>query len=60
MEADVSQGLEDYWNEIKVLHPTKLLDSSLEEVEDYGSRSCDGKFIMYINIYQYLIIYIYQ
>jgi hypothetical protein len=57
MEADVSHDLEDYWNEFKVLHHTKLLDGSLEEGEDYGSRSCDGKFIIY-NIYKFLAIYI--
>jgi len=58
METDVNQDLEDYWNEYKVLQHTKLLDGSLEEGEDYGSRSCDGKFIIYINIYKFLIIYI--
>jgi hypothetical protein len=52
METDVNQDLEDYWNEFK------LLDGSLEEGEDYGSRSCDGKFIIYRNIYKFLIIYI--
>jgi len=58
METDVNQDLEDYWNEYKVIPETKLLDDSLEEVEDYGSRSCDGKFIIYIKIYKFLIIYI--
>jgi len=41
METDVNQDMEDYWNEYKILQHTKLLDSSLEEGEDYGSRSCD-------------------
>ncbi|PSN34389.1 hypothetical protein C0J52_15171 [Blattella germanica] len=41
METDVSQDFEDYWNEYKILHETKLLDDYLDEVEDYGSRSCD-------------------
>jgi len=41
METDVNQDLEDYWNEYKVLQHTKLLEGSLEEGEDYGSRSCD-------------------
>jgi hypothetical protein len=58
METDVNQDMEDYWNEYKILQHTKLLDSSLVEGEDYGSRSCDGKFIIYINIYKFLIIYI--
>jgi hypothetical protein len=31
-----------------------LLDDYLEEVEDYGSRSCDGKFVMYINSYKFV------
>jgi hypothetical protein len=51
METDVNQGLEDYWNEYKVLQHTKLPDGCLEEAEDYGSRSCDGKFR---NLYKYL------
>jgi len=58
METDFNQDLEDYWNEYKVLQHTKLLDDSLEEGEDYGSRSCDGKFTIYINIYKFCIIYI--
>ncbi|PNF26598.1 Rho GTPase-activating protein conundrum [Cryptotermes secundus] len=41
METDVSQDFEDYWNEYKICQETKLLDDYLEEVEDYGSRSCD-------------------
>ena len=51
METDVNQDLEDYWNEYKVLQHTKLPDGCLEEAEDYGSRSCDGKFC---NLYKYL------
>jgi hypothetical protein len=58
METDVNQDLEDYWNEYKVLQHIKLLDGSLEEAEDYGSRSCDGKSVIYINIYKFLIIHI--
>lgn len=58
METDFNQDLEDYWNEYKDLQHTKLLDDSLEEGEDYGSRSCDGKFTIYINIYKFCIIYI--
>lgn len=46
METDVSQDIEDYWNEYKILQETKLLDVYLDEVEDYGSRSCDGKFLI--------------
>ena len=50
METDVSQDFEDYWNEYKILHETKLLDDYLDEVEDYGSRSCDdGKLIIFID-----------
>jgi hypothetical protein len=56
METDVNQDLEDYWNEYKVLQHTKLLDGCSEEAEDYGSRSCDGKFVNYINICKLLII----
>lgn len=41
METDVNQDLEDYWNEYKVLQHSKSVDGSLEEGEDYGSRSCD-------------------
>lgn len=58
METDVNQDLEDYWNEYKVVQHTKLLDGSLEEGEDDGSRSCDGKSIIYINLQ--ISCYIYQ
>jgi hypothetical protein len=50
METDVGQDFEDYWNEYKILQQTKLLDDYLEEAEDYGSRSCDGKFLIYIKL----------
>jgi hypothetical protein len=50
METDVSQDIQDYWNEYKILQETKLLDVYLDEAEDYGSRSCDGKFLIYVNI----------
>lgn len=54
METDVSQDFEDYWNEYKICQQTKLLDDYLEEVEDYGSRSCDGKFVISVNSYKFV------
>ncbi|KAJ9593390.1 hypothetical protein L9F63_015094, partial [Diploptera punctata] len=43
METDVSQDFEDYWNEIKILQQTKLLDDYLDEIDDYGSRSVEDE-----------------
>jgi hypothetical protein len=48
METDVSQDFKEYLNECKILQETKILDDYLEEAEDFGSRSCDGMFLIYI------------
>lgn len=40
MESDVSQDLQDYWNEIRIIQETKRLDEFLDE--ECGARD-DGE-----------------